>query len=320
MLGSEDVGFTITSDVQLAFNTSTQAVNETFQLGGGQTAQLVLPAGKYFRFSALDANLHVYLDSGYDLGGNFQVEQVNGIVRIAATNVHASGGGVEISGGTGALILYPNGSAGQISGHGSGGDASGDILIVFNTRPAGAANNVDTTVTVNGEAIHVVAPAHQWSVAAHLSVELGDFLTLTGDFKAGTIDGGHVYGARNVEIFVGDGPYRLADGSVNPDAIGVPITNGDDRRRQVRRRRRRRQLRALRLRPGAAVGLDGLTLSGNVRVLINKTGRAYTTPIDLPALGGSPGGQIAMPFTSAASSPRSTPASRPTAPSTRRSC
>ena len=55
----------------------------------------------------------------------------------------------------------------------------------------------------------------------------GDFLTLSGNFKVGSgANGSTVYGATNVEVFFGDGPYRLDDNSVNPDAIGLVVTNG----------------------------------------------------------------------------------------------
>ena len=34
------------------------------------------------------------------------------------------------------------------------------------------------------------------------------------------------YAATNVEIFLGEGPYRNEDGSLNPNALGVVVTNG----------------------------------------------------------------------------------------------
>ena len=122
---------------------------------------------------------------------------------------------------------------------------------------------------------------------ANASVSFGDFLTLTGDFTIGISPTASSYGARNVEVFLGDGPYRLADKSVNPDAIGVVVTNGT--------------LGAVKFADGtfaiyaygqaALVGLDGLTISGNLLVRINNSGRAVTDTINLP----DPAATIAMP-------------------------
>src|SRR5262249_37418317 len=100
------------------------------------------------------------------------------------------------------------------------------------------------------------------------------------------------YGAKNVEIFLGDGPYRLADGSVNPDAIGVVVTNAT--------------LGAVKFTAtgkfaiyaygqAAFVGLDGLTISGHLLDETNETGPAVTGSINLPTTDGSTQ-QIDMPF------------------------
>ena len=95
-------------------------------------------------------------------------------------------------------------------------------------------------------------------------------------------------------MFFGDGPYRLDDNSVNPDAIGLVITNGT--------------LGAVEYADGtfaifaqgtaSLVGLDGLTISGTVTVKVNQTGHAVTDHILMPD--GATPNFVNMPFTSSA--------------------
>jgi hypothetical protein len=165
------------------------------------------------------------------------------------------------------------------------GDASSEIRLRVNTFNS----PVDETLVVAGRSIRVNVPGRTFGLdLTNLSISFGGILTLSGDFTttSDSATGKTVYGARNVELFLGSGPYRLADGSINPDAVGIvitaaavgivsfandPATNADD-------------TFAIYAFGGAAlVGLDGLQLSGSVRVRINRTGRAITDAIVLPA-------------------------------------
>ncbi|MDX6411751.1 MAG: hypothetical protein QOE91_1267, partial [Gaiellaceae bacterium] len=126
-VGNSSFGVAFTTDLQIAFNSSTQIVDETFNIPdpdvpGSTTTRLQVAAGKYFRITASDATLDVTVDgTKYSLGGNFQIEQLTvgtaKQVRLAFSNVHAGGTGspISITDGTGAILLLPGGSAGLIS-------------------------------------------------------------------------------------------------------------------------------------------------------------------------------------------------------------
>ena len=173
------------------------------------------------------------------------------MIRIAAANVSFGTGGtgpilagnpgpVSMTGGSGALILFNDGVAAVFSGTFNvtipGAGATAQVVLMVNTRgppstPGDTSLDVDQTVTVNGTSIRVNVPANTFRLdLANVSINFGDILTLTGDFTiqsgTGALAGATLYGAQNVELFLGDGPYRLANGTVNPDAIGVLVTGG----------------------------------------------------------------------------------------------
>ena len=133
-------------------------------------------------------------------------------------------------------------------------------------------------------------PANTWSLGLqNAKIQFGDFMSLTGNFSVSSApDGSTQYGATDVEIFFGDGPYRLDDGSVNPDAIGLLITNAT--------------VGAVKFSDGSfaiytigtasLVGVDGVTIHGTVTVKINQTGHAITSTILMPD-----NSSVVMPFT-----------------------
>ena len=120
------------------------------------------------------------------------------------------------------------------------------------------------------------------------SISIPPFFELTGDFTVQTEGDMTLYGARNVELFLGSLPIgqelRDANGVLNPDAIGLLVTNA------------RLGLVKWATAPGAAaryavyaygeasfVGLDGLTISGSVTVRLNSSGLALDKSIILPS-------------------------------------
>ena len=262
-------------------------------------------SGAAVSFGALTINV---LGSTYTLSGTFELEQVTVSgqkeIRIGAANVASSfhdstlGVDVTLSGGSGGIILLPGGLAGSLSGTFSvdisalGGQAGSQVSLSFNS----SGSPVNQTITVAGSSITVDAAARTWSLGlSNATVQFGDFLTLSGNFAfASNADGSTQYGATNVEIFFGDGPYRLADGTVNPDAIGILVTNGF--------------VGAVSYGPGSfaiyaggtasLVGIDGLTIAGTVTVKINQTGHVVTSTITLPD--GADPATVQMPFTTSA--------------------
>ncbi|HKI92981.1 MAG TPA: hypothetical protein VJ986_11835, partial [Gaiellaceae bacterium] len=308
-VGDSTNGASFTSDLGVLFNTSTQAVNESLTLADGSVATLSAPAGPYFRVSATNTAFSFAVAGiSYSLTGDFQLEQITvagvKVIRVAVANVTStftigSVGTVSLAGGQGGLIIFPDGIAGTLSGQFSvtGGSlpvqAGATVTLELNTT---VGRNVNETITIDGQPILVNVLANTWKLGfTNLSVSFGDFLSLSGNFTTGSgANGSTIYGATNVEIFFGDGPYRLADGSVNPDAIGLVISGGS-----VGAVKYTNGTYAIYASGTASfVGIPGISVSGTLTVKINQTGHAVNDTIQLPS-GASPA-SVTMPFTTGA--------------------
>ncbi|MHB1244367.1 MAG: hypothetical protein ACYC1P_13355, partial [Gaiellaceae bacterium] len=293
----------IAATFSLAINNTNGPVNETFILtpprdldGNGTletaavTKTLTLQAGPYVRLSALGI---VVTMKGFSVTGNFVIDQVTvgaeKLIRVAATNVSVTFGdpgvgSVSLTNGRGGFVFFQNGLAGVLSGDFAANlgpvDLSVEPRLLINTRPAGAANNVNQTIAVGNETVVVNVAADTFQIELrNASISFGDVLTLTGDFFSHSDANRTIWGATNVEIFLGAGPYRI-DGEINPDAVGVLVTDatvgvvkfagaGSD------------QFALYAFGRAALVGLDGLTVTGTLRVQINKTGRAVDELVTL---------------------------------------
>ena len=302
-VGTADTGLSFSASASLSFNTGPASVDNTFA-----GVHISVPAGpSYFAITlTLDATHPLTVSvagSHYTLSGTFALEQVNGHLVIAATNVASTasfpGLDIEIDSGNLAIISTPTGVAGTIDAHLHAGvlgslSVGGNVEVTFNT----GTDAINQVVTVGGHPITVNlagGPSFSAGVGA-LTIDLGGFATLTGNFAFG--DGGvgpdayKWYAATNVEIFIGSGPYRNADGTINPNAIGIVVTA--------------QKLGAVKyINDGtvaiyavgsvALVGIPGVTLTtGDVSVYINTSGRAITRSFSTP--GPNPL-SVDMPFT-----------------------
>ena len=270
---------TISARVTLQLNKLTVPVNETFT-AGGQSIPMNLPAGPYLRIAA--ENVDVSL-GGIGLHGNFYFDQytragtMTKVTRLAMTNVNFSGqddsgSPASIGDGQGALVILPGmGVAGVISGHvmlstGPVG-ASADAGVRFNTTGV----QVNETIDVGGHPLVVnigpLSPMKQYQFfLKNITVQFGDVFEVHGDVTQ--VTGG--FAGTNLELFLGKGPYRLPGGGINPDAIGILLTNGTVG--VINPPGGGVQLVAM----GdlALVGLDGLNVSGTVVIRLNTSNQA----------------------------------------------
>ena len=175
------------------------------------------------------------------------------------------------------------------------------VILQINTTeldPAAA-----TIVMENGQ-ISFSIPRKTFAITIRdLDVRIGDFFTLKGDFTTRTVTDALgervIYGAANVTIFLGEGPYLLADNTVNPDAVGVVVKGA--------------KVGVVKFTQGTAdtaddrfaiyaygtaelVGFPGLTVTGTLRVRMNNTGKAVNEIIELP--GDAPRPTIPVQFAS----------------------
>ena len=216
----------------LQINNLTVPVNETFT-AGTSTINLVLPAGPYVEAEADGATLgfgdgvsftaDLHFDQGVDSTGAK-------VTRLAVANLNFNGsqlGGGEsriLSNGQGGLVITANGVAGVISGKLSGSagpiTASGTVGLRINTTNG----PVNQTITVNGTAIVLNFPSgtpRYQIFVTNATVSFGNVFEVHGDVSAS----GDGFAGANLELFLGAGPYRNPDNSINPNAIGILLSN-----------------------------------------------------------------------------------------------
>ena len=164
-----------------------------------------------------------------------------------------------------------SGSAGPIS-------ASGNLgLRVHTTTQA-----VDQTIDVNGTPIAIKFAATDPKFAffaTDVTVSFGDFFEVHGDVTGSA----GVFGGANLELFLGSGPYRLANNAINPDAVGVLLRNA--KVGVINPTGGGVQLHA----EGdiALIGLDGLVISGHATIDVNTSGQIVDRTITVPGDNGT---------------------------------
>ena len=203
-----------------------------------------LPAGPYVQVAVTIPQTAVVV-AGTTLGqiqGNLLVQQQTA-GGATTTLVALSGASIWIGSATtpsvfngqGVLVISPAGLAGYVSGtaqvSGGGASGSGDVLLQINTT--GAA--VNATVTVAGQPVTVNYSASQGNLFAlsisNLALSIGNVVTIEGTITTSTFTdptnkiAGQDFAGTGLTLFFGDGPALLADGSANPLAVGVEITN-----------------------------------------------------------------------------------------------
>ncbi|MDB4408599.1 LEPR-XLL domain-containing protein, partial [Akkermansiaceae bacterium] len=231
-LNVEGVTFT-TDKVTVQINTRATSVTDEFYLGAEGAQTLTLPAGPYVRVEILNASLTIADLPGASLSGNFAFDQAGGVTRLALSNVTAevtvNGEGARLIDGAGALVITPTGLAGTIEGSldvALGGlEAGGDLFLRINNT-GGA---IDQTLTLGTDTFQINFSASEgmvFSVAlANASLNIADLVLIQGSFSFTNRGNFSVAGGTDLLIFIGEGIPQLADGSFNPNARGLLITD-----------------------------------------------------------------------------------------------
>ncbi|HSF97082.1 MAG TPA: hypothetical protein VLA55_00205, partial [Ornithinibacter sp.] len=247
---------------------------------------VTLPAGPYVRVEVtITAGAPLAVGTLGSLSGTFAFQRspVAGsdpVVVLAVTDGAAtlgSGGtGGGVTSATGAFVLAGWGLAGYLAGDADatlpGFSLGASVLLRVNTT--GAA--VDEVISVGRRDLPVTFASGESVFSISVTggtLTIGGVVTITGDFTAGPTE----FAGRNLTVFVGDGPAFLEDGSRNPLARGVLITDavvgfavvgglyGLDVRGTVE-----------------LVGFAGVTLSGTIRARVNERTVAWTETITFP--------------------------------------
>ena len=312
-LSGSGASLTLAGNLAVEINTTNEAISEEFIIDGNGNTELVeMPKGPFLR---LKGNLAISasLPGGpsFSLAGDFVVEQITlkdpdgsgplpapKAVRIGAANVNVSAivspGAVEVmlTDGLGGFVFTPDGIAGKLRVTGDvvvgGVNISGVVMLEINTT----GNAVDQTISVGNQNIAIKFSALEGNVVRfailNASIKIDPFFELSGDFTVQSESDMTLYGARNVELFLGyvpgGGSLRDGNGAVKADAIGLLVTNAS---------LGLVKLNATTSTGGALyavyaygeaslIGLDGLEIRGAITVRLNNTGQAIDKTIMLP--------------------------------------
>ena len=174
--------------------------------------------------------------------------------------------------------------AGSFTGTASAasGPFSGNITVSVKYNSTGV--TVDEVVDVNGTPVPILFTSGQvGTVAAPFvlvsgsgTIRLGDFVEIHGTI---TFSGGTVT-FTDVTFFIGQGPYKNDDGTINPSAVGIVIENASGSNTGTAGNRALSASGTVRL-----VGISGLTLSGTIE-------RASSTSRPRLVQLGVPGGRV----------------------------
>ena len=206
------------------------------------------------------------------------------LTRVAFSGVTVSlddgGGAVGIADGQGALVMTSGGIAGTFSGNVSaaGGPFSSDISIAVRINTT--TQTFDEEIEVGGTTIPLTFGAAEVRVGAVNFIQfsgsgvikLGDFVEIRGSVTFG----GAESSGTDISVFLGQGPGFLDDGSPNPTARGVMLTNASFKAIDVGGLRAFSAVGDI-----SVVGVPGVVFQGSsVRVKFNQTGAAQFVGTD----------------------------------------
>ena len=289
-------GFTLhPGNLTVQVNTIPTAVHETFLIGGAMRV-LDLPAGPFVRVTAIGLTVTI---AGQDLQGDFLFDQQgqpdgSTLTRIAVANVMVGvdigGDGAMLTEGEGAFVILNSGVAGVISGKldaAVGGlDLGARVLLRINQT----GHAVDQTIELNGRSLAIRFGEEEGNVFAvslsDLTLNIGDFVTIEGNVSFVNQPGRQVFAGDHLSIFLGQGPARLANGEINPLAVGVLLSDAQIGLIKITGATTTYALNA----SGTVqlLGIPGVTISGTAHVLVNTTGMPIDQTLTIPG-GSGPG-------------------------------
>ncbi|MEQ1862956.1 MAG: hypothetical protein ABMA13_23795, partial [Chthoniobacteraceae bacterium] len=276
--------------VRVQLNTGAAAVKTTFAVGG-QTIALDVPAGPFLRVTVLGATLNIGGASGFNLTGDFLFDQTGTgaaqVTRIAMANVSVTISGQGIKNGEGAFVLKAGGVAGILTGEAS--VAAGPVSVggSFGVRINSTTAAVNETIAIGTKTINVRFSDTEVAGAGgsffqffggDLSLNIGNFVTIEGNVSFTTVGGKTIFAGNGLRIFLGQGPSKLSNGEPNPLATGVLVSDAT--------------IGLIKFQAGTyalaatgkveIVGINGITISGNVLVRFNNSGLVVDELLTIP--------------------------------------
>jgi len=270
----------ISSEVELKFNTLPIAFSDTFTINGVERS-INVRAGPYVEISAVNTQIGI---KGHTFSGDFYFSQAkdannNNITILAVSNIDITINGEGIKNGTGVLIIKQSGIAGLVLGDasiktpGSGFEVGASVGLSINTT----GELINEEIVVNGRTIKVSAEADEEFafLIQDLEFNFGGILEIRGDFKITN----NAFSGTNLEIFIGMGPWIDENGSENPDAIGILLTEASILFKSTGENGKYAIYASGKL---ALVGLDGLVVEGTASFSVNTSTPADKCHINVP--------------------------------------
>ena len=148
-------------------------------------------------------------------------------------------------------------------------------------------------MTLAGQSVEVkfAAQPSLFSISlSNLSLNIGNFVSISGNVSFGSDSadgaGAQSFAGNGLQVFLGQGPATLPDGSVNPLATGVLLSSA--------------QIGLIEIPSGSSdtyalvasgtatvIGVSGITLTGTVSVQFNDTGTAFNETLSIPGSTGA---------------------------------
>ena len=177
---------------------------------------------------------------------------------------------LSIINGQGAFVASGTGVAGTFTGTVDAAVPPFDGNITVSVKYNSTGGTVDEVIDVNGTPVPVLFDSTQVGTAAAPyvlvsgsgTIRLGNFVEVHGTL---TFDGGSP-SFTGVTFFIGQGPYKNDDGSLNPSAIGIVIDDASGSKVGTTGNAAFSGTGTVRL-----VGIPGLTLGGTITVQYNES-------------------------------------------------
>ena len=174
--------------------------------------------------------------------------------------------------------MLPNGVAGVVLGHVGGSSVSASLGLGINTTPG----PVHTKVIVNGVEIAIDLDTTGFTfLIQDVDINLGGLFEIRGDFRLSS----GAFSGSGLEIFIGSGPSMI-DGALNPNAIGVLITNATISYQSFGASAGDGLYAIYVTGTVRLLGLPGLVVTGTATFMVNTTGvarRPAGAPADIAA-------------------------------------
>jgi hypothetical protein len=157
-------------------------------------------------------------------------------------------------------------------------ESGGQIMIRINNT--GSA--VDQSVNFNGSDTNLFFSEAESNIFAvsvsNASIRVGDLLTLEGSLSFSDVNGYQSAAGTGIRIFMGEGPARFADGTINPQARGMLIE--DATVGIIKFDRGTVDEYAIDARGSVKmIGIEGVSVSGELRFRVNSSNESVNQSI-----------------------------------------